>query len=78
MSIFPSRVHWHRWALSPWFNTIVTVLIILVGTFGALYTDEIRSAFPLHLGRGPIIWHAVLGHHDHHRIALFWSPASSR
>jgi len=55
-----SSVQWRQLELGAGFNTIVTVLIILVGTFGALYSDESRSVFPFYFARETIAWHALL------------------
>jgi hypothetical protein len=54
-------IRWqHRLARSAWCGTMITVLVVLAGAFGSLYSDEIRSAFPFRWGIGPIGWHAVL------------------
>jgi hypothetical protein len=50
----------HRQARSAWFATVVTVLVVLDGAFGSLYSEEIRAAFPFYVGHGQVAWHALL------------------
>lgn len=54
-----------RKARSPAYAAVVTFLSLFAGLLGALYPDEVKSAFPFYWGRGPIAWHA----------AAFWACA---
>jgi hypothetical protein len=44
----------------PLFNSLVTLLIIVAGGVGAIYSDEIKNAFPFYWGHGPWSHHASL------------------
>lgn len=51
---------------SPHFATVQTLLAIVAGLFGSLYTSEIRSAFAVLHGQHTVEWHA----------GLFWFSAA--
>ena len=53
---------------SPHLGTIITLLIIFIGLFGSLYSDEIKSVVPFQWGT----WNGWESFHFHPRILFFW------
>jgi hypothetical protein len=49
-----------RVLLHPLFATLVTLLVIVAGMVGSIYSSEIRSSFPFYWGNGPICVQAVI------------------
>jgi hypothetical protein len=50
---------------APWFATVLTLLVIVAGMLGSIYSPEIRGAFPFYWGKngwGPLS----------HEACLFW------
>ncbi len=43
---------------SPWSSTIITVLIIVTGGFGAVYPEEIKKVYPFRWHHVPFSWEA--------------------
>jgi hypothetical protein len=61
--IIPDRnvmEHARRAVRGPWFATAITLLVIIAGLLGSIYSPEIRDAFPFYWGRGPICVQAVI------------------
>jgi hypothetical protein len=56
-----------RYAVQPWFSATTAVIGALAGFFAAIYSDEIKHAFPVPPGHGwpwypgPFVWEAALG-----------------
>jgi hypothetical protein len=69
-SIRESMTDWFERSIAPWARTplyaaIVSLVGLIAGLLAAIYGDEIKMAFPLVVGYGPVSWHAV----------YFWSTA---
>jgi hypothetical protein len=55
-----SRAILNRWPIHPLWPTVLTLLVIITGGYGSVFSDQIRSAFPLSFGPyGGWSWHAT-------------------